>query len=228
MSGVNIVKKRMKPKGARERGGYHHGNLRSALISAASEMLEREGPEAVSLRAVTLAAGVSRTAPYNHFDSKEALLAAIAERGFQALGEAQRTAATAVRGEARLIEIGRAYVGFALAHPQLYRLMLGVGVADWRRHPTVLAAKQDSFTPVHEALAELLSNPADTGLLRIAAMSAWAEVHGLAMLLLDGSLAADSAAAGGHDRLVQTILEGFVSGVCRGGAFGAGGDRRLR
>lgn len=194
-------------------GAYHHGNLKPVLIAVARTLLERDGPEALSLRAVAQGAGVSRTAPYNHFDDKEALLAALAEDGFRALADGQRDAAAAATGGAGLVAIGRAYIAFALAHPQLYRLMYGVGVADWCRHPAVTAAKRASFEPVQTALAEHLGQSTDAVGLRVAAVSAWAEVHGLSMLLLDGSLGPDRDAAGGTDALVETILVTYVAGL---------------
>lgn len=200
--------------GAERTDRYHHGNLKPVLIAVARDMLERDGPETLSLRAVAQGAGVSRTAPYNHFDDKEALLAALAEDGFHAFAAAQREAAEGVAStEARLVALGRAYVAFALAHPQLYRLMYGVGVADWCRHPTVTEAKRASFEPVQTALAEHLGPSTDAVGLRVAAVSAWAEVHGLSMLLLDGSLGPDRDAAGGTDALVETILVTYVAGL---------------
>lgn len=203
--------------GAGRVGAYHHGNLKAALIAVARDMLERDGPEALSLRAVAQAAGVSRTAPYNHFDDKEALLAALAGAGFRALADAQSAAAEAVDGAAeRLVAIGRSYVGFALAHPQLYRLMYGVGVSDWCRHPGVRDAKRASFEPVQAALAEHLGSGADPHALRVAAVAAWAEVHGLSMLLLDGSLGDDADVPGETTALVDTILATFVAGLRHG------------
>lgn len=205
---------RKRPEAGAERTDrYHHGNLKPVLIAVARDMLERDGPEALSLRAVAQGAGVSRTAPYNHFDDKEALLAALAEDGFRAFAAAQRDAAEGATSDAGLVAIGRAYVGFALTHPQLYRLMYGVGVADWCRHPAVTEAKRASFEPVQTALAEHLGPGTDGALLRIAAVAAWAEVHGLSMLLLDGSLRPDLDAAGGTDALVEAILVTFVAGL---------------
>ena len=72
-------RKDARPDTAKPEASYHHGDLRTALISAARHILETEGREALSLRAAARAAGVSQAAPYHHFASKEALLAAIAD-----------------------------------------------------------------------------------------------------------------------------------------------------
>jgi AcrR family transcriptional regulator len=139
---------------------YHHGDLRAALLGAALDLLEDE--EAFSLRAVARRAGVSPTAPYRHYQDKEALLAALATHGFAQL--ADRLAAAA-----EVPDMAVEYVAFALAHPGLFRLMYG--------RPTANAA----YARTAEILAGRLAAPA----LQI---GAWAMVHGLAVLLLDGKL----------------------------------------
>src|SRR5690242_14204186 len=72
---------------------YHHGDLQNALVDAAQTILEREGPAALSLRAVAREAGVSPAAPYHHFKDKDELITAVANRGFQMLAECMREAA---------------------------------------------------------------------------------------------------------------------------------------
>lgn len=73
---------------AAARRGYHHGDARNALITAAGELLETVGAAGLSLRQVAERAGLSRQAPYNHFDDKEALLAELARIGFERLAAA--------------------------------------------------------------------------------------------------------------------------------------------
>ncbi len=217
------MNKDTKTTGGARSGPYHHGDLKVALIAVARDMLERDGPEALSLRAMAQGAGVSRTAPYNHFTDKEALLAALAEDGFRAITAAQIEAVeTPVSIDARLVALGKAYVSFALAHPQLYRLMYGVGVSGWCRHPAVTDRKHASFEPVQSALAAYLGPGTDPSKTRIAAVSAWAQVHGLSMLLLDGSLGIDLDAAGTADALVEQILANFVAGLKHDGTANAG------
>src|SRR6266566_2082637 len=100
--------------------GYHHGDLRSALVAAAAALLERDGAEALSFRAVARAAGVSQAAPYNHFSGRDDLLATAAEAGFRALQASQIAAAgQAPPGLRRVISLGMDYLAFATARPQL-------------------------------------------------------------------------------------------------------------
>src|ERR1700759_3881967 len=78
---------------------YHHGDLSRALVDAARRLLEREGPSALSLRAVAREAGVSPAAPYHHFKDKSELLDAVAMEGFERLKAALAEAFAAASGD---------------------------------------------------------------------------------------------------------------------------------
>jgi AcrR family transcriptional regulator len=187
---------------AAARDSYHHGDLRTALLAAAARLLEKEGAEAVSFRAIAREVGVSQTAPYNHFESKEHLLATVAEDGFRRFTALQRAPSPARSPRQRLQALGRAYVAFASAHPQLYRLMFGVGLADWKRYPSLVEAAEQSCLPVQQALAEVASHGASHGKSAHGAwIATWAMVHGLASLLIDGKLDETDVGRSG-DRIV--------------------------
>jgi AcrR family transcriptional regulator len=199
-----------------QRRAYHHGDLRSAMITAAGKMLERDGPEAISFRAIARVVGVSQTAPYNHFRSKEHLLAVIAAVGFRELEASQRKAApSASTDEERITALGRDYVRFARARPQRYRLMFGVGVVDWRAYPELAQAMEPSYRPIQEALAARLGSvrSGSPEAVAIAAVAAWALVHGLSMLLIDRAI--DPASKLGHDgeTLVAAVTAWFAAGL---------------
>ena len=159
---------------------YHHGDLRAALLAEGLRLVETSGADALSLRAVARAAGVSATSVYRHFPDKRALMMALAQEGVRRLGEAQRgAAAVAGSGAAAFSATGVAYVRFALANPGLFRLTFtypGIDVGD----------------PTSDAAASLLHDHAldmahgDARQARIVALRAWALVHGLALLMLDG------------------------------------------
>ena len=102
--------------------GYHHGDLRRAVLDAALEMIATDGPAAVSLRELARRAQVSHAAPAHHFKDKAGLLTAIAVEGYRLLGDAL-TAASSV-GQRRLLETGVAYVQFALDHPAHFAVTL--------------------------------------------------------------------------------------------------------
>jgi AcrR family transcriptional regulator len=102
---------------------YHHGNLRAALLESAEQTLN-EGGE-LSLRELARQVGVSHAAPRRHFAGKQALLDALAEDGFERLGDDLRSALAAAGPsfDARLLAFGRAYVRFATEHAALLELM---------------------------------------------------------------------------------------------------------
>lgn len=170
-------------KTSKPRATYHHGDLRAALLSAARTLLDEGGVAAVSLRESARRAGVTPAACYRHFTDKEALLTALAVQGFeefaQALGGAFRG------GRPSFADMGVAYVAFAVQRPGLFRLMFGPAVADRSRSPELLAALQAS-TRLFEG--GLRSHTPDGSADPVAGLRAWATVHGLATLAIDGML----------------------------------------
>lgn len=150
---------------------YHHGDLRAALLRAAGRQVEKEGVAGLSLREVARRAGVSHNAPYRHFPDRDSLLAALAAEGFETLAEKTRDK----QGRA----MGEAYVGFALAHPQRYRLMFD-GLLKLDEHPELRERARASYAALEKAFA---GQGVDA---RLAAAAAWSLVHGLSHLLLDG------------------------------------------
>jgi AcrR family transcriptional regulator len=108
-----------------KRKPYHHGDLRSALLTAGEAMIERVGVDALSLRELTREIGVSNNAPRRHFPSKQVLLDALALQGFERLGAILNRAATNNEPDfvKRLIKVAHAHIRFAMKHRSLFRLM---------------------------------------------------------------------------------------------------------
>ena len=182
----------------RGKRSYHHGNLEAALLGEAGKILENEGVEALSLREIARRARVSHAAPYRHFRGREALLAALAAEGFAMLGETQREAAAA--GGMRAM--GEAYIRFALAHPQRFRLMFG-GRVSLARHPQLRGVAMKAFGALAGALSARV--PEAQGA-RDSSVAAWALVHGLAQLLLGGRILADAKRGRDDARFVREVL----------------------
>ncbi|HEX7854210.1 MAG TPA: TetR/AcrR family transcriptional regulator [Sphingobium sp.] len=171
-----------------DRKPYHHGDLRSALVAEGLRLLAEKDATSLSLREVARAVGVSATSVYRHFPDKEALMTALALEGMAELGAIQVAAAEAAGGgDAGFAATGRAYVRFALANPALFRLIFV--------SPTLAAERaKDDFHP--EATTLLQANAAAAaaqkgGEAATHAVQAWALVHGLAMLMLDGQIPID-------------------------------------
>jgi AcrR family transcriptional regulator len=190
-----------------EQRSYHHGDLRQALVRSALEILSEAGVAGLSLRAAARRAKVSAMAPYRHFADKEALLAAVAEYGFQQLG-ARLTAATATAPDrAGLAALGVAYVVFARDEPSLFKLMFGPTIEKKSAHPALDEAGCACFNVLRRAVeaAGFSDREAD---LDDVSLACWSLVHGLSALIVDGRLAEDDA---GPAEVVATRLTRLIS-----------------
>ena len=162
---------------------YHHGELRTALVSAALELLAKDGADAVSLRAVARRAGVSAMAPYRHYADKEALLAAVAAHGFDGLRAVLCVADEAAAAGQALVAQAMAYVRYAAENPALFRLMFGpkrLGT-----HPELTGCSDAAYAVLAGRVAAETPVDADR---EARVLGCWSLVHGLAMLFLDGRI----------------------------------------
>jgi AcrR family transcriptional regulator len=172
------------------KAAYHHGDTRSAAIRAGLQLLEAQGADELSLREIARQVGVSATALYRHFPDKAALLAALAYEGLARLAADQRAAAEAAGGGPEgFSATGRAYVRFALANPALFRLIFAKGAKpgapDWTEH------NDAAMRLLMENAAKLVPPGLGEAAARLFALRAWALVHGLSVLILDGQIEED-------------------------------------
>jgi AcrR family transcriptional regulator len=173
------------------RDSYHHGDLKRALTSAALSLVAEKGPKGFTLTEAARRAGVSAAAPYRHFADKAELLATVAENGFRDLHADLAAAADAASDpKARVIELGRAYVRWAVAHPDHYRVMFGseISKAD---HPALAIAADQAFGDLLDAITRCQ----EAGIVdgqdpRLVAAPLWSLVHGVASLAIGGELSA--------------------------------------
>ena len=162
---------------------YHHGDLREALIKAGRAILEKDGVEALTLRACARKAGVSHAAPQHHFASISDLLAEIAATGFDDFVKAlDRGAARSAVPAEKLKAMGQSYVAFARERPAVYQLMFGVAAplsSERLRAARIAAWKQ---------LADAVSAVAGPDDKEPKAMQVWSAVHGFSMLVIGQQL----------------------------------------
>jgi AcrR family transcriptional regulator len=160
-------------------GRYHHGDLRTALIDTAVQLIEADGVRDFSLAEASRRLGVTVSAPYAHFASRDELLAAVAvhtlER-FRTEVEAELERVTDPAG--RLAAIARVYVRFAGSHRRLFELLFDAGL-DKAPHPEISAAEK----PIDDAFLNCVRALSSADDLAIAVE---ATAHGYALLLLDG------------------------------------------
>lgn len=169
------------------KGGDHHGDLRTALLLAALEMLE--AGEQFSLRALARRAGVSTAAPYRHFADRDELESALAVHGLQELMGDLSKEGSAPATRADVTEVAVGYVRFALRRPALFRLMFGRECDDQHDERVRAAAALHDYL---EAVMARVFPQADPATL---ATAGWSLAHGLAFLHLDGKLPNTDSAA---------------------------------
>lgn len=185
---VNVVN--MPASKAARRDSYHHGDLKRALTSAALSLVAEKGPKGFTLTEAARRAGVSAAAPYRHFADKAELLAAVAEQGFRDLHAALAGGDIASSPQARVAELGRLYVRWAVSHPDHYRVMFGAEI-DKSGHPSLAAAGDQAFGLLLDAITQCQEAGIVPGRdpFQVAA-PLWSLVHGVASLAIGGELQA--------------------------------------
>ncbi|WP_017597163.1 TetR/AcrR family transcriptional regulator [Nocardiopsis lucentensis] len=170
--------------------GYHHGNLRAAVLERAAEVIAREGPYSFSLRSLAADLGVSHTAPRHHFGSREGVLNAIAVEGFQELAERLRANR---RAGGDFLEAGVEYVRFAVEHPAHFQVMFAPTLLD-EDDAELRAARSAAFAELTTGADSVAGGPAG-GDKPSAVVAGWSIVHGIATLALTGNLDASGVRA---------------------------------
>lgn len=165
---------------------YHHGHLREALLSAALNIIQGEGIDGLSLRSLAKATGVSQAAPYAHFEDKEELLAAIAEKGFQQLAlRMVEDAMGSYTPQDRIEKLMTSYIRFAIDNKSLFRLMFGREVSNFKKFPTLAMTAGKSYALISAALTGRGKNAEETCFLSVAI---WSLCQGLTALIVEERL----------------------------------------
>ena len=192
---------------------YHHGDLRRVIVETAASMLSEENGWQFTLREVARRAGVSHGAPYKHFPDKDALLAELALRGFDQLGEQMRAAVTSTPRSVRkaILAVAHAYIKFGLGNRSLYRLMFTASGA-----ATQGIQLSERALATMGVLLELLQRGQQSGVFKRKpvqgqAAACWAQVHGLTMLSIDRMLVPEKVGDAPVEAALGTLLEGLVA-----------------
>lgn len=196
--------------------GYHHGDLRTALIEAGLHLTRTGGPEALTIREATRRVGVSPNAAYRHFVDREALLSAVAtaiqhRMAARMQGAANRRGPVAPQARDRLRAVGVGYIKFALDEPGWFT------VAFFGADPSGLAGETASAPP-YVALVDALDTMVQEGVLSLAQRDGaewpcWSAVHGFAELALRGPLR--HARRRDVDALAGRTVDDIIAGVTR-------------
>ncbi len=205
------------------RGGYHHGDLRQAMIDAAEAVLAEKGVDGFTLRECARRAGVSPAAPAHHFGNLVGLLTAVAALGFEDLSNAMEAAVTeaARTGGDRLAAIAEAYLTVALERPGRFRVVFGrlglkredealrlAGIRAFGilvRETKLALGRQETEDPPTR-LPSSFAEDADLGTI----LFVWSLTHGFSTMLIDGQLAPFEAQPGGRERLLKLYSQQLV------------------
>ncbi len=163
--------------------GYHYGDLRTAVLRRAVEVIGSAGPEALSLRSLAADLGVSHTAPRHHFGDRAGVLTAVAAEGFRLLAERMATTRESGGG---FLDVGVSYVEFALAHPAHFRVMFSPTLLDGT-NPDLVAAKRAAFDELQGGV-DAMAAQGRVEDAAAAVIAGWGIVHGIATLALTGNL----------------------------------------
>jgi AcrR family transcriptional regulator len=187
---------------------------RRHILSAARDLVEESGPLGLSLREVARRSDYSPAALYEYFDSKEELMAALLSEGFEELTELLDATATQSPPAERLIEMAKAYVRFAIDHPDLIELIFVRSQSTASSLEGVLSDR-NHYTILREQALQLIGEQADETLVDARTYALWAQVHGLALLRIsflknfDADL--DAADAAAITRSVRALTDPPIS-----------------
>lgn len=200
---------------------YHHGDLRRGLIAEGLRLVETTGADGFSLREAARGLGVTANAAYRHFADKSDLLTAIAAHGFGILSDqlqASLEAAKEDQAPTRMRVVGGAYVAFAVARPELFRLMFGpFGLCQIMRLPPTTTGPSAG-----QILNGILDDMVGQGHMTVTArdgalLRVWSAIHGFALLALDGLEGLETEAKR------DTALHGLMGFILKGlGDLGPG------
>lgn len=195
-------------RGPDGRRGYHHGNLREALIQAALDLIAKKGPAGFTFADAARSAGVSSAAPYRHFRDRDALITDVARRGFDLFADHLHDAWNDGRPEpfAAFENLGRAYLAFARDEPAYYSAMFEAGLS-FDDNSALRQAADRSFAVLRHASEALCARlpPQKRPPALMMALHAWALAHGIASLFSRGD--------GGRRRLPMMPEELLEAGM---------------
>lgn len=193
---------------------YHHGDLRNGLIAEGLRLVETAGADGFSLREAARGLGVTANAAYRHFADKSDLLTAIAVNGFAILSDHLQASLGATKeNQARLRVLGGAYVAFAVARPELFRLMFGpYGLCQIMRLPQTNAGPSAG-----QILNGILDDMVGQGLMSVTArdgalLRVWSSIHGFALLAIDGLEGLETQTK--RDTALQGLMGFILKGLC--------------
>ena len=187
--------------------GYHHGNLREALIEAALDLIKTKGPAGFTFAETARSAGVSPAAPYRHFRDRDDLMADVARQGFERFEQFLANAWNDGRPDSftALANVGKAYLAFARTEPAYYSAMFETGLPH-EDHPELRQTGDRAFAIVRKAAEALSATLPDRPPALMMALHVWALAHGIASLFARGDKGRRKLPMSPEDLLEAAVL----------------------
>jgi AcrR family transcriptional regulator len=195
---------------------YHHGDLRSALLEAALNVINESGPQQLTIREVARRAGVSHTAPYRHFADMDELIRAVVEQSFELMQQTLRDRKAAAPQDPlnQFAASGQAYIDFGLQYPAYYRVMYSGDLLSSTGQQSLQHTSSDTFSEMvrdMETCQKLnILRPGDPAKQALAIIST---VHGFVTLVndnrVDALLGEDFDVEEARDSVMAAIFEGL-------------------
>jgi len=156
---------------------YHHGNLKEELIACACKLCDRDGYTKLSIRSLAKESGVSQTAPYRHFETKECVYAAVATVGFKKLNELVFFDSPKKITKTKLVANASKYIEFGLKNANTYDLMFGTAVGNFADYPDLLKSANETYDNMKDSFASLADDSEQ--IIAFKCITLWSMLHGL-------------------------------------------------
>jgi AcrR family transcriptional regulator len=194
---------------------YQHGNLREAILKVSLQVIEKKGEQALSMRDLAKMTGVTHQAPYRHFKDKDALLAALAQDGFEQLYALMvENLKSATDPMEKLERIIQNYMAWAFEHPDHFRLMFSRHIPEYETSESLQKVTNQTLELILKVVEENQEaknlRPGDP---RPLARHFWASIHGATLLLIDRQFKPLNKIANPVPQLAKDILWNLVNGL---------------
>ena len=156
---------------------YHHGNLKEELIACACKLCDRDGYTKLSIRSLAKESGVSQTAPYRHFETKECVYAEVATVGFKKLNELVFFDSPKKITKTKLVANASKYIEFGLKNANTYDLMFGTAVGNFADYPDLLKSANETYDNMKDSFASLADDSEQV--IAFKCITLWSMLHGL-------------------------------------------------
>ena len=156
---------------------YHRGNLKEELIACACKLCDRDGYTKLSIRSLAKESGVSQTAPYRHFETKECVYAAVATVGFKKLNELVFFDSPKKITKTKLVANASKYIEFGLKNANTYDLMFGTAVGNFADYPDLLKSANETYDNMKDSFASLADDSEQ--IIAFKCITLWSMLHGL-------------------------------------------------